>query len=164
MAEGVGWIAHAFRLFDALINPHRPPQPDRPVATEAREDLAPEAPADTPAASTLDLELAPDADGLELAPDADAVAPHEDSEIEAAPAERIERAPVPEDDESRRKLVRQLFNEYWNGIEDKPPTFAERLEIAERYINEQLAGREVRWRLDAVTRKQLGLPSSRMSG
>ena len=39
-------------------------------------------------------------------------------------------------------------------------SFSERIEIAERYIIERLASRDVGWRLDAVTRKQLGLPSS----
>jgi hypothetical protein len=155
MGDGVGWIAHAFKLFDALINPRRPPPPDRPSATAAGEDLTPEAPASESAASIFPLEPASQAEPL---------VPHEVSEIEPAPAEQIESSPVPLDDEGRRKLIRQLFNEYWRGIDDKPPTFAERLEIAERYINEQLAGRDLRWRLDAVTRKQLGLPSSRVVG
>jgi hypothetical protein len=137
-------------VFDALINPPRPPQPDQPVATVASEGVAPEAPAGDLTASILRLELASEADAL---------APHNQSEIEPSPAEQIESPPVQWDDESRRKLIRQLFNEYWTGVEDKPPTFAERLEIAERYINERLAGRDVGWRLDAVTRKQLGLPS-----
>ena len=30
MGDGVSWIAHAFKLFDALINPRRPPQKPRP--------------------------------------------------------------------------------------------------------------------------------------
>ena len=85
---------------------------------------------------------------------------HDEPEVESLPAEHIESPPVQLDDESQRKLIRQLFNEYWAGIEDKPPTFAERLAIAERYINEKLADRDVGWRLDAATRKQLGLPSS----
>jgi hypothetical protein len=155
MGDGVNWIAHAFKLFDALINPRRPPRPDRPIATAAGEGLTPEAPAGESAASIFRLEPASEADLL---------VPHEESRIEAAPAEPIESSPVPLDDEGRRKLIRQLFNEYWSGIDDKPPTFAERLEVAERYINEQLAGRDVGWRLDAVTRKQLGLPSSRVVG
>ena len=152
MGDGVGWIAHAFKLFDALINPRRPSQPDQPVAGEGDE---PEPPAGDSTASILRLELASEADALPS---------HDESEVEALPAEQIEGPPVQRDDESRRKLIRQLFNDYWNGIEDKPPTFAERLEIAERYINNQLADRDVGWRLDAVTRKQLGLPSSPIAG
>jgi len=68
-----------------------------------------------------------------------------------------------QDDESRRKLVRQLFNDFWAGADDKPATFAERLEIAEGYINERLAERNVTWRLDAATRMRLGLPNSSAS-
>lgn len=155
MADGVGWIAHAFKLFDALISPRRPPRPDQPIASATDEGLTPDAPAGEPAASLFPLEPASQAEPL---------VPHAASEVEPAPAEQIESSPVPLDDEGRRKLIRQLFNEYWRGIDDKPPTFAERLEIAERYINDQLAGRAVGWRLDAVTRKQLGLPSSRVVG
>jgi hypothetical protein len=155
MQNGVSWIAQAFKVFDALINPWRSPQPDPPVAPMASESLTPEVPADNPAASSFRLELASEADAL---------APHDDPEPGTSLSEQIESPPVQLDDESGRKLIRQLFNEYWNGIEDKPAAFAERLEIAERYINEQLASRDVGWRLDAITRKQLGLPSSRVVG
>ncbi len=150
MGDGVGWLAHAFKLFDALISPPRPPKPDRPAATVASEDVAPEAPA---ADSTASMPCP------ELASEVDVLAPPDESEIEASPAPQIESPPVQRDDQSRRELIRQFFNDYWTGVEDKPPTFAERLEIAERYINERLADRDVGWRLDAVTRKQLGLPS-----
>jgi hypothetical protein len=150
MAAGVNWIAHAFKLFDALIGPPRPPQPDQPAAAVATEGVAPEAPA---ADSTASIR------GLEPASEADALAPPDESEIEPSPAQPIESAPVQWDDQSRRELIRQLFNDYWTGVEDKPPTFAERLQIAERYINERLADRDVGWKLDAMTRKQLGLPS-----
>jgi hypothetical protein len=152
MGDGVSWIGQTFKLFDALINPWRSPRPDPPVVTESSDGLAPEARADNPAASNLRVVLASEADAL---------APHDESEVETSPDEQIESPPSQWDDESRRQLIRQLFNEYWNGIEDKPPTFAERFEIAQGYINDQLATRDVGWRLDAVTRKQLGLPSSR---
>jgi len=150
MGDGASWIAHAFKLFNALINPLRLPQPDQPVATVAGERVAPEAPVGDSTASILRRELASEADAL---------APHDECEIEASPADQFESPPVQWDDEGRRKLIRELFNEYWTGVEDKPPTFAEHLGIAERYINERLADRDVGWRLDAVTRKQLGLPS-----
>ena len=147
---GDGWIAHAFKLFDALINPLRPARPDQPVANVAGEDVAPEAAAGDSTASILLREPASEADAL---------APPAESQIEHTPAEQIESLPVQWDDESRRKLIRQLFNEYWTGVEDKPPTFAERLQIAERYINDRLTDRAVGWTLNAMTRKQLGLPS-----
>jgi len=155
MEYGGSWIAQAFKLFDALINPRKSPPPDAPIATESYEGLTSEAPADDTVAPSVRIELAADADALR---------PHDEADIETPPPAPIERPPVQWDDESRRKLIRQLFTEYWNGVEDKPPTFAERLEIAERYINDQLASRDVGWRLDAITRQQLGLPASRVIG
>jgi hypothetical protein len=129
MGDGVSWIAQTFKLFDALINPWRSERPDPRVVTESSDGLAPEATADKPPSSNVPVEPAPEADAL---------APHEEVKVETSVSAQIESPP--DDDESRRKLIRQLFNEYWNGVAEKPPTFAERLEIAERYINDQLAG------------------------
>ena len=58
----------------------------------------------------------------------------------------------------RREIVRQFFNDFWVSAEDKPGTFAERLNQAEGHINERLAARGETWQLDAASRKQLGLP------
>ena len=60
--------------------------------------------------------------------------------------------------ERRREMVRQFFNDFWRSADDKPVTFAERLNQAEGYINERLAARGEAWQLDPATRKQLGLP------
>jgi hypothetical protein len=60
--------------------------------------------------------------------------------------------------ERRREIVRQVFNDFWRSADDKPVTFAERLNRAEGYINERLAARGEAWQLDPATRKQLGLP------
>src|SRR5262249_22028609 len=46
---------------------------------------------------------------------------------------------VGEDDESRRKLIRTLFNDFWMDASEKPVSFAERLDVAEEYINLRLA-------------------------
>jgi hypothetical protein len=152
MGNGTNWIINAFKLFDALISPRGQPQPDHSA------EVAPQGPApeDSPPSrpdSILRVELPAKADAL---PRQDGVS------IEIPPAQEVETVSVLQDDESRRKLIRQLFNEYWTGIDDKPATFAERLEIAKGYINERLADRDVGWRLDGVTRKQLGLPASPM--
>jgi hypothetical protein len=61
--------------------------------------------------------------------------------------------------ERRRTTVRKYFVDFWDGIEDRPKTFAERLNAAEQYINDRLADRGEAWRLDATSRKQLGLPA-----
>ena len=58
--------------------------------------------------------------------------------------------------EHRREIV--FFNDFWRPVDDKPVTFAERLNQAESYVNERLAARGEAWQLDAATRKQLGLP------
>jgi hypothetical protein len=149
MRDGTGWISSTFKVFEGLIGRRRPPQPDR---SGARPSQGP--PPEALAAGPPDSILRP----------APAAEPHalpaqNEAGIEAPLAQEVETLPLKEDGESRRKLIRQLFNEFWTGLDDKPPTFAKRLEIAEGYINERLADRDVGWRLDAVTRKQLGLPS-----
>ena len=59
----------------------------------------------------------------------------------------------------RREIVRRLFNNFWKWTEDKPTTFAERLDQAEGYINERLVACGEVWQLDPGTRQQLGLIS-----
>jgi Amidohydrolase family len=58
----------------------------------------------------------------------------------------------------RRELVRALFNDFWNGSDDKPVTFVDRLNQAEPYLNKRLTACGESWQLDANTRKLLGLP------
>jgi hypothetical protein len=60
--------------------------------------------------------------------------------------------------ERRRNLVRNLFNDFWSEVYEKPATFAERLDRAEDYLNQRLAASGEFWRLDANTRVTLGLP------
>jgi hypothetical protein len=88
------------------------------------------------------------AKGLESAPDGIAIRP----ESQNCTRQELER---------RRKIVRQFFNDFWRSADDKPVTFAERLNQAESYINERLAARGEAWQLDPATRKQLGLPPNR---
>src|SRR5215831_16793023 len=90
----------------------------------------------------------------ELAPGVDSVAVRPESQISIKP----EAFPNQQEIERRREIVRQFFNDFWRSIDDKPGTFAERLNRAEGHINEQLAARGETWQLDATTRKQLGLP------
>jgi hypothetical protein len=153
MAEGTNWIANAFKVLDAFIHRGRPPT-DRSAKPASQEPTV-EAPVGSPRTSIRCVEPAPETNAL----------PGQvEGAIETPPSQEAKALPVQQDDESRRNLIRQLFNEYWTGVEDKPPTFAERLEIAEGYINERLADRDVGWRLDAVTRNELGLPSSSITG
>src|SRR6516165_5210473 len=90
----------------------------------------------------------------EEAPGADSIALQPESQISIT----CEASPNQQEIERRRKIVRQFFNDFWISTDDKPRTFAERLNRAEDHINEQLAARGETWQLDATTRKQLGLP------
>jgi hypothetical protein len=83
-------------------------------------------------------------------------------EAESRPAAaEPEGAPSQEEIDRRRGLVRKFFNDYWSSVDDKPASFAERLDGAEGYINERVAAGGEAWRLSPATRKQLGLPPSK---
>ena len=90
----------------------------------------------------------------EEAPRADSVAVGDESQIGVT----SEASENQQEIARRREIVRQFFNDFWVSAEDKPRTFAERLDRAEGHINERLAARGETWQLDATTRKQLGLP------
>ena len=90
----------------------------------------------------------------EEASGADSVAVGDESQISI----KTGALPNQQEIERRREVVRQLFNDFWVSAEDKPGTFAERLNRAEGHINERLAARGEIWQLDAESRKQLGLP------
>jgi len=90
----------------------------------------------------------------EEAPGVDGIAAGDESRIGVT----AEASPNQQEIERRREIVRQFFNDFWVSAEDKPGTFAERLNRAEGHINERLAARGETWQLDAVRRKHLGLP------
>ena len=94
------------------------------------------------------------AEDLALGVDVDSVAVRPESQITIKP----EASPNKQEIARRREVVRQFFNDFWMSSDDKPGTFAERLNRAEGHINERLAARGETWQLDAATRKQLGLP------
>ena len=71
----------------------------------------------------------------ELAPGVDSVAVRPESQISIKP----EAFPNQQEIERRREIVRQFFNDFWMSTDDKPRTFAERLNRAEGRINERLA-------------------------
>ena len=94
----------------------------------------------------------------DLALGVDSVAVWPESQISIKP----EASPNKQEIERRREIVRHFFNDFWMSTDDKPRTFAERLNRAEDHINERLAARGETWQLDATTRKQLGLPPPRI--
>jgi len=70
-------------------------------------------------------------------------------------------SPDQQEIQRRRELVRVMFNDFWSGRDDKPATFADRLDQAEIYLNDRLTACGEYWQLDAKTRKLLGLPARR---
>src|SRR5215467_527211 len=90
----------------------------------------------------------------EEAPGADSIAVRPESQISI----KTGASPNQQEIARRREIVRQFFNDFWVSAEDKPGTFAERLNRAEGHINERLAARGETWQLDAANWKQLGLP------
>jgi hypothetical protein len=71
---------------------------------------------------------------------------------------KTEETPNQQELERRREIMRQFFNDFWRSADAKPVTFAERLNLAEGYINERLVACGEAWQLDSAVRKQLGLP------
>jgi len=90
----------------------------------------------------------------EKAPRADSVVVGDEIQIGVTPEASANQQEIAR----RREIVRQFFNDFWRSTDDKPSTFADRLNRAEGHINERLAARGETWQLDATTRKQLGLP------
>jgi hypothetical protein len=90
----------------------------------------------------------------EEAPRADSIAVRPETKISI----KTEGSPNQQEIERRREIVRRFFNDFWRSTDDKPGTFAGRLNRAEGHINERLAACGETWQLDAATRKQLGLP------
>jgi len=94
----------------------------------------------------------------EEAPRADSVAVGDESQIGVT----SEASENQQEIARRREIVRQFFNDFWRSTDDKPSTFAERLNRAKGHINERLAARGETWQLDASSRKQLGLPPAKI--
>src|SRR2546429_7520738 len=63
----------------------------------------------------------------ELAPGGDSVAVRPERQISITP----EASPNQQEIDRRREIVRQFFNDFWRSTDDKPGTFAERLNRAE---------------------------------
>jgi hypothetical protein len=155
-----GWIKSAVEFVKVPAGPRKvTPQPNLPHdADEIRETHKIDS-------RTVPQELSHDdhPDVIERPPASQtSVAP--ESPVGIEPENRIgesESSPSQEEIDRRRSLVRGFFNDYWSSIDDKPTSFAERLDRAEGYINERVAAGGENWRLGPATRKQLGLPPSR---
>jgi hypothetical protein len=155
-----GWIKSAVEFIKVPAG--RPPvaPPDAPPA-DAPHEIESRAPPQ--GADAGDIENPPEA-GIEAAP-ATRTSIESESPISARPERPINvesnGSPNQQEIDRRRGLVREFFNDYWSSADDKPSSFAERLDRAEGYINERAAAVGEAWRLGPATRKQLGLPPSK---
>jgi hypothetical protein len=159
----LGWIKSAVEFVKLPAGPRKVgPQPDLPheshEAHETHETHEIER-----RALPQDISRDDSPDVIESPPESQAsVAP--ESRIGIEPESRTaesEGSPSQDEIDRRRSVVRGFFNDYWSSIDDKPASFAERLDRAEGYINERVAAGGENWRLEPATRKQLGLPPSR---
>lgn len=130
----------------------RPPQADSEALITAKAPEPPSSPSPAPARSRASSDALSGGGKGEPAPPAEPPV-----SLRAAAA----GPPSQDEIERRRALVRRFFNDYWSSIQDKPASFAERLDGAEGYINERVAAGGEPWQLDPATRKQLGLPPPR---
>jgi hypothetical protein len=158
-----GWIKSAVELVKMPARPRKAsPQPDSPHEAHDTPDTHETQDIDS---RTAPQELSPHdrPDVIESLPESrTSIAPESRTGIE--PERRVgesESSPSQEEIDRRRSLVRGFFNDYWSSVDDKPTSFAERLDRAEGYINERVAAGGENWRLGPATRKQLGLPPSR---
>jgi len=152
-----GWIKSAVEFVKMPARPRKAgPQPDAPPEI-ARHEI------DSDAA----LE---DAQPEDIRPEtrievAQEISIEPESRVGAESESRVDvesdGAPDQEEIDRRRGMVRAFFNDYWSTVDDKPPSFAERLDRAEGYINERVAAGGETWQLSVATRKQLGLPPSK---
>ncbi len=143
-------IAAAFTKLSDIFS--RAPPPVSHVAAESRAESAAEG-AGAVAAATEITTATPTATSA-VAHDAKIV---QDGRV----ADVASISPDQQEIQRRRELVRVLFNDFWSGRDDKPATFADRLDQAEIYLNDRLTACGEYWQLDAKTRKLLGLPARR---
>ena len=148
----LGWIKSAVEFIKKPAGPLKAePQPDAPREIDARalpQDTGPDV-----------IEIRPDS-AISVEPET-RIETRSSAEPEARISVESESAPNEQEIDRRRGIVRGFFNDYWSSIDDKPASFAERLDRAEGYINERVAAGGEAWRLGPATRKQLGLPPSK---
>ena len=151
MGNILQWCAGSAAAFTKLSNIFRDsPPPASNVAAESRGESAAEA-AGAVATATQIATATPTATSA-VAADAKISQDGQVTGLASPDQQEIQR---------RRELVRVLFNDFWSGRDDKPATFADRLDQAEIYLNDRLTACGEYWQLDAKTRKLLGLPTRR---
>ena len=155
----LGWFKSAVEFVKVPAGPRKAgPPPDAPPEIAAHEidiRVAPREEAPQDIRPEIRIEVAPESPISVEAESPVGVEPESRAGVES------DSAPDLEEIDRRRGMVRAFFNDYWSTVDDKPASFAERLDRAEGYINERVAAGGENWRLGAATRKQLGLPPSK---
>lgn len=131
---------------------------DQAATVETEDDAVTIEPAVEPKRGAATVEAEAEDEAVTVEPEDEAV-PAEVERSQEIPAVITPGiSPDQQEIQRRRELVRALFNDFWKGNDEKPATFVDRLNQAERYLNERLIERGEPWQLDAATRKMLGLP------
>lgn len=138
---------------DSGVPPHDARPNDGEIRPESALDVAPEVEASIEYESQLSVESG--------GPSAAEPARPINVESESLVSPELEISPGQQEIDRRRDIVRAFFNDYWSSVDDKPASFADRLDLAEGYINERVAAGGEAWQLGPATRKQLGLPPSK---
>jgi hypothetical protein len=147
------WVTIGFEFFKTLADPGKGrsrPETDNGTAgggLTSGADVRPE--------SQTSIKTEPNQQELEgLASGAESIVARPGNQTST----KTEDTPNQQELERRREIMRQFFNDFWRSADAKPVTFAERLNLAEGYINERLVACGEAWQLDSAVRKQLGLP------
>jgi hypothetical protein len=175
----LGWIKSALGLVKPPANPRKdepPPQAPPAVAIPVVPEHVNADAVDAIQAEEIEV-VAVEIDELQIRPqvpidiapaarisvETESVETETPASVEpATPAGVESEGPASQEEIDRRRgMVRAFFNDYWSTADEKPASFAERLDRAESYINERVAAGGEAWRLGPATRKQLGLPPSK---
>src|SRR5262249_41941284 len=144
------WIKGAVAFTKAPAGPQTAPPPEPPAPPPPRTEVSPVAPPAPPAEPKRDAarvieplarEAVTDEAPASAEPPTATADPKPAINLEPAAATKVEPpirigagaggVPTQEEIERRRGLVRKFFNDYWSSIDDKPASFAERLDGAE---------------------------------
>ena len=147
------WVTIGFEFFKTLAGPGK--GRSRPETDNSTAGGGLTSGADVRPKSQTSIKTEPNQQELEgLASGAESIVARPGNQTST----KTEDTPNQQELERRREIMRQFFNDFWRSADAKPVTFAQRLNLAEGYINERLVACGEVWQLDPAVRKQLGLP------
>src|SRR5262245_59035813 len=147
------WVTIGIEFIKTLAGPGKRRSPPRTDNSTAEGGLTSGADVRPETQTNIKTEDSPNQQELEgLASDAESIVVQPGNQTST----KIEETPNQQELERRRKIVRQFFNDFWRSADAKPVTFAERLNLAEGYINEGLVASGAAGQLESAGRKQPG--------